>query len=75
MIIYIDDLKLNLVHRTNKKIKRISLSLENKSDILVKTPLGIKSHQLREIVEYNKQWIVNTINKVPVKNLFDFVSK
>ena len=73
MDIYIDDIKLNLIHRTNKKIKRISLSLENKSDIIIKTPLGVKSHQLRELVTYHKKWILNTINKVPVKNTFDFV--
>jgi len=70
--IYLNEFKFNLIHHTNKKIKRISLSLENKSDIIIKTPLKIKSHQLRDIVYSHKQWILNTIEKVPAKNIFEF---
>ncbi|MCK5111289.1 MAG: M48 family metallopeptidase [Arcobacteraceae bacterium] len=73
MIIFLEDLKFNIIHRTNKKIKRISLALENKTEIIVKTPLGIKSHQLREIVLHHQTWILNSIKKVPAKNQFDFV--
>ncbi len=74
MNIILEDLKFNIIHRTNKRIKKVSLSLENKSEIIVKTPLGIKSHQLREIVLHNQNWILNSIRKVPVKNIFDFVN-
>ena len=74
MNIILEDLKFNIIHRTNKKIKRISLSLENQEEIIVKTPLGIKSHELREIVLHHQNWILNSIKKVPVKNIFDFVN-
>jgi predicted metal-dependent hydrolase len=73
MNIILEDLKFNIIHRTNKKIKNITIGLENKSDIIVKTPIGIKSHQLRDIVLSHQHWILNSINKVPAKNKFDFV--
>ena len=73
MNIILEDLTFNIIHRTNKRIKRISLSLESKNEIMVKTPLGIKSHQLREIVLHHQQWILNSIKRVPAKNKFDFV--
>ena len=73
MQIFLEDNKFNIIHRTNKKIKRVTLSLENSSEIIVKTPLGIKSHELREIVLYNQNWILNSIKKIPAKNHFDFI--
>jgi len=39
----------------------------------VKTPLGIKSNVLRDIVLRHQNWVLNSIKKVPVKNKFDFV--
>ncbi len=73
MQIKLDDMTFNVIHRTNKKIKRISLGLENQSEIILKTPLGIKSNQLREIVLHHKNWILNSFRKVPIKNTFDFM--
>ena len=73
MIILLKDLKFKIIHRTNKRIKRISIGLENKNEIIVKTPLGMKSHNLREIVLHHQDWILNSINKVPFKNQFDFI--
>ncbi len=73
MTIIIEDLKFNITHRTNKRIKRISLTLENKETILIKTPLGVKAHQLREIINLHKKWILNSVRKVPAKNTFDFI--
>ncbi|PIF04261.1 MAG: hypothetical protein CSA86_02790 [Arcobacter sp.] len=63
-----------LVHRTNKKIKRVSLALENKDEIIVKTPLKFKSHLIKDIVYEYKEWILKSIQKIPSKNSFDFVS-
>lgn len=63
-----------LIHRTNKKIKRISLALENQNEIIIKTPLKFKSHKLKEIVYEYQEWILKSLQKVPAKNSFDFVS-
>ena len=72
--ITLDNHTFTLIHRTNKKIKRISLALENKNEIIIKTPLKFKSHMLKEIVYEYKEWILKSIQKVPSKNSFDFVS-
>lgn len=72
--IILDNNTFSLIHRTNKKIKRISLTLENQDEIIVKTPLKFKSHMLKEIVYEHKDWILKAIQRVPVKNRFDFVS-
>lgn len=74
MQITLDNHTFYIVHRTNKKIKRISLSLENKDEIIIKTPLGFKAHKLKEIAYEYKDWILRSINKVPYKNSFDFVT-
>jgi predicted metal-dependent hydrolase len=70
----LDNHIFTIVHKTNKKIKRISLSLENKDEVVVKTPLRFKAHQLKEIVYEYKEWILRSIDKVPYKNSFDFVT-
>ena len=72
--ITLDNHIFTLIHRTNKKIKRVSLSLENKDEIIVKTPLKFKAHMVKEIVYEHKEWILRAIKKVPVKNRFDFIS-
>ncbi|MEA3290492.1 MAG: SprT family zinc-dependent metalloprotease [Campylobacterota bacterium] len=72
--IILDDHKFLVNHRTNKKIKRISLQLESKDEILLKTPLGVKSHMIKEIIFSHKEWILKTIHRVPTKNKFDFVT-
>jgi predicted metal-dependent hydrolase len=70
----LDNHTFTIVHRTNKKIKRISLSLENSDEILIKTPLKFKAHNLKEIVYEYKDWILRSFHKVPPKNAFDFVT-
>ncbi|MEA3498204.1 MAG: SprT family zinc-dependent metalloprotease [Campylobacterota bacterium] len=72
--ITLDNNTFTLIHRTNKKIKRISLAIENKDEIIIKTPLKFKVHRLKEIVYEYEDWILNSIKKVPFKNQFDFVS-
>jgi predicted metal-dependent hydrolase len=72
--ITLDNHTFSLIHRTNKKIKRISLALENRNEIIIKTPLKFQSHKLKEIVYEYKDWILRSIKKVPSKNSFDFVS-
>jgi len=72
--ITLDNHTFELVHRTNKKIKRISLALENKNEIIIKTPLKFPSHKIKEIAYEYKDWILRSITKVPSKNSFDFVS-
>lgn len=74
MQITLDNHTFYIVHRTNKKIKRISLSLENKDEIIIKTPLKFKAHKLKEIAYEYKDWILRSLNKVPYKNSFDFVT-
>ncbi|VAY87885.1 protein of unknown function DUF45 [hydrothermal vent metagenome] len=73
MKIILKNIEFNIIHRTSKRIKRITILLETKNEIIVKTPLGIKSHNLREIVLRHQNWILNSVNKVPFKNEFDFV--
>jgi len=72
--ITLDNYTFTLIHRTNKKIKNVSLSLENKDEIIIKTPLKFKSHLLKEIAYEHKDWILRSLNRVPSKNSFDFVS-
>ena len=72
--IILDNITFCIIHRTNKKIKRISLAIENQNEIIIKTPLKFKSHLLKEIVFEHKEWVLNSIKKVPPKNQFDFVS-
>lgn len=74
MQIILDNHTFTLVHRTNKKIKRVSLVLENKDEVIIKTPLQFKPHMVKEIAYDYKDWILRSINKVPHKNSFDFVS-
>jgi predicted metal-dependent hydrolase len=69
----LDDVVLNVIHRSDKRIKKISLSLENKDEIIIKTPLKFKANQIRDIVMQHKDWILKAINRVPVKNKFDFI--
>jgi len=72
--ITLDNHTFTLIHRTNKKIKRISLAMENKNEIIIKTPLKFKAHKIKEIAYEYKEWILKSIQKVPAKNSFDFVS-
>ncbi|MEA2049472.1 MAG: SprT family zinc-dependent metalloprotease [Campylobacterota bacterium] len=72
--IILDNHTFTLIHRTNKKIKRVSLALENKNEIIVKTPLKFKSHKIKEIVFEYKEWILRSMIKVPAKNQFDFIT-
>ena len=74
MQIILDNHTFELIHRTNKKIKRISLAIENKDEIIIKTPLKFKSHMIKEIAFEHKDWILKSLLKVPAKNSFDFVS-
>jgi predicted metal-dependent hydrolase len=73
MKLFLDEHQFDITHHVSKKIKRISLVFETKSKITIKTPPKIKAHELREIFYRNKDWILNTINKVPAKNKFDFL--
>ena len=72
--IILDEHKFTIIHRSNKRIKKISLVLENKNEILLKTPLGMKSHMLKQIVVDHKDWILRSLYKVPSKNQFDFIT-
>ncbi len=74
MQIILDNHSFELIHRTNKKIKRISLAIENQDEIIIKTPLKFKSHMIKEIAFEHKEWILKSLLKVPAKNSFDFVS-
>ena len=74
MQITLDEHNFTLIHRTNKKIKRVSLSIENSDEIILRTPLKFKQHLLKEIVYEHKNWILNNIQRVKPKNSFDFVS-
>jgi predicted metal-dependent hydrolase len=71
--IKLDEEVFEIIHRTNKRIKRIGLMIENQNEIVVKTPLGFKANNIREIVESNKEWILRSFLKVPAKNMFDFI--
>lgn len=62
-----------IVHRTNKKVKRIGILLENKDEIIVRTPLKFKAHLLKQVVYENEDWILRSIKKVAHKTQFDFV--
>jgi predicted metal-dependent hydrolase len=73
MQVILDNQKFEVIHRSNKRIKRIGIAIENKDEIIVKTPLKFKVHHVRDIVLDNKDWILRAINKVPSKNMFDFV--
>ena len=73
MIVFLDKHQYEIIHHTNKKIKRISLVLENKNIIVVKTPLKFKAHNLKEVVFHHKDWILKANTRVPAKNQFDFV--
>jgi predicted metal-dependent hydrolase len=61
-----------IIHRTNNKIKRVRIVLENKNEIIVKTPLKFKAHLLKQVVYEHQNWILRTISKVPSKTQFDF---
>jgi predicted metal-dependent hydrolase len=72
--ITLDNHTFTLIHRTNKKIKRVSVVIENKDEIIVKTPLKYKSHLIKEIVYGYKDWILRSIVKVPKKKPLAFDS-
>ena len=74
MQIILDDHTFVIIHKTSKRIKRVSLSLQNQDEIIIKTPLGFKAHLLKEIVFEHKRWILNAVKKVPVKNSFEFIT-
>lgn len=73
MEIRLDDIILTVIHKSDKKIKRIGLSLENSNEIIIKTPLKFKANQIRDIILQHKDWILRSLNKVPAKNKFDFI--
>jgi predicted metal-dependent hydrolase len=73
MKLFLDNNEFEITHHVSPKIKRISLIFETKTNITIKTPPKIKAHELREIFYNNKNWILNTIAKVPSKNKFDFL--
>jgi predicted metal-dependent hydrolase len=70
--ITLDNHTFTLIHRTNKKIKRVSVVIENQNEIILKTPLKFKSHLIKEIVYGYKDWILRSIHKVPKKEALDF---
>ena len=72
--IILDNHTFDIIHRTNKKIKRVSLSISNKDEITIKTPLKFKTHLLKEIIFEHKDWILKSIQKVPTKNKFEFIT-
>jgi hypothetical protein len=41
VIVTFNNHTFTIIHKTNKKIKRISIALENKDEIVLKTPLGL----------------------------------
>jgi len=72
--IILDNNSFTIIHRTNKKIKRISLVLENKDEIIIKTPLKFKVHKIKDIILEHKEWILKSIQKVKPKHKFDFIT-
>ena len=73
MKIQLDEFTFDVIHKSNKRIKRIGICLENKNEIIIKTPLKFKVHNIRDVIIDNKDWILRVINKVPSKNRFDFI--
>jgi len=73
MQIELNGIVFQIIHKTNKKIKRVGILLENKDEIIVKTPLKFKVHTLREIILRHQDWILRMIESVPAKNKFDFI--
>jgi len=73
MTIILDDIPFTVVHRTNKRIKKVTIALENQNEVIVKTPLKFKAHQIQEVVRFHKDWILRTTKKIKPKNYFDFV--
>lgn len=73
MKIFLDDNEFEVTHQVSKRIKRISLILESQSKLTIKTPPKIKAHQLREIIDTHKEWILKSLHKAPSKNRFDFI--
>ncbi len=71
MIITLDNHTFTLSHHTSKRIKRVSVVLQSKDHIVVKTPLKFKAHLIKEVVYGYKEWILKTIQKVPRKEKFD----
>lgn len=74
MTVTFNNQNFKIIHRTNKKIKRITLAMENKNEIVIRTPLGFKAHRLKEIAYEFEDWILRSTQKVPYKNSFDFVT-
>jgi predicted metal-dependent hydrolase len=73
MQISLDKYTFELIHITNKKIKKVSLGLKNRNEIIIKTPLKFKAHNIKQIIYDNKDWVLKTIEKVP-KNRFEFIT-
>jgi len=73
MKIVLDQHTFTIIHRSNKRIKRLGLSIENQNELVVKTPLGYKANNVRDIVISHKDWILRSFLKVPPKNIFHFV--
>ncbi|MBD3840843.1 MAG: M48 family metallopeptidase [Campylobacterales bacterium] len=72
--IILNNTSFELIHHTNKKIKRVSIELKNKNEIIVKTPLKFQSHLIKQVVYDYQEWILRSLQKVPHKNQFDFVT-
>jgi predicted metal-dependent hydrolase len=72
--IILDNRSFDIIHKTNKKIKRVSLTLENQDEIIIKTPLGFKQHLIKEFIYEYQDWILKAIQKVPQKNQIDFLN-
>jgi predicted metal-dependent hydrolase len=72
MTVNLQGKEFTLIHRTNKKIKRVGILLENKDEIIIRTPLKFKTHLLKQIVYEHENWILRAINKVKSKTQFDF---
>lgn len=47
--------------------------MQNENEIIVRTPLGVKSHHLRELVTDNQKWILNSLKKIKPRDKFDFI--
>ena len=73
MTINLDGNSFTLIHRSNKRIKRIGITIENQNELVIKTPLGYKANNIRDIVISHKEWILRSFHKVPAKHLFDFI--
>jgi len=72
--IILDHKEFILTHRTNKRIKKVSLLLNRPNEIIVRTPLKFKPHYIKEIVYEHQDWIVKTFANLKPLNRFDFIT-